>query len=150
MGKLKLWTGSMYPSGVRISLAEVLKIPESKVQVLQPYVGGAFGGRIDMQPLHPISALLSMKTGKPVFEEGERTNNEGKKVKTLSRLRLLTVAWMDVDAICLKLQIFLALWAPAFVLLDHVLGRLQKLSLIEDFLTGRANYLLWQTAHRSK
>jgi len=72
MGKLKLWTGSMYPSGVRISLAEVLKIPESKIQVIQPYVGGAFGGRIDMQPLHPISALLSMKTGKPVVIANSR------------------------------------------------------------------------------
>jgi len=72
MGKLKLWTGSMDPSGVRISLAEVLKIPESKIQIIQPYVGGAFGGRNEKLPLQPISALLSIKTGKPVFIANSR------------------------------------------------------------------------------
>lgn len=65
-GKLTVWVASMDPSGVRLSMAKILGMPESKVRVIQAYVGGAFGGKITMLPIYPISALLAMRTGRPV------------------------------------------------------------------------------------
>lgn len=65
-GRLALWVASMDPSGIREDLAEVLKLPASRVRVIQACVGGAFGGKISLQPLYPISALLAIKTGRPV------------------------------------------------------------------------------------
>ena len=54
-------------------------------------------------------------------------------VKTLSGA--LRVTGVDVDALGLELEVLLALGAPALVLLYHVLGRLEELPLVEDFLT---------------
>jgi CO/xanthine dehydrogenase Mo-binding subunit len=65
-GRLTVWVGSMWPSLMRNDLARTLQMPSSKVRVIQKYVGGAFGARFTMYPLHFITALLSIKTGRPV------------------------------------------------------------------------------------
>ncbi|MEE8448468.1 MAG: xanthine dehydrogenase family protein molybdopterin-binding subunit [Thermodesulfobacteriota bacterium] len=65
-GKVTLWLSSMYPSGIRLTLAEALRLPESKIRVIQTFIGGAFGGKISLHPVYPICALLSLRTGKPV------------------------------------------------------------------------------------
>jgi CO/xanthine dehydrogenase Mo-binding subunit len=65
-GKLTVWVGTQWPSLMRDELARALKIPIGKVRVLQYNVGGAFGGRFTMYPLHFATCLLAMKTGRPV------------------------------------------------------------------------------------
>lgn len=65
-GKLTLWMAGMYPSGVRMHLSKVLNISESKIRVIQTYVGGAFGGKVNSQPIFPICALLAKETSQPV------------------------------------------------------------------------------------
>ena len=46
-------------------IARILKIPLHKIKVIQTHMGGAFGGKLDTT-LHFVSALLALKTGKPV------------------------------------------------------------------------------------
>jgi xanthine dehydrogenase molybdenum-binding subunit len=59
--------------GLREKLAYVLELPESKVRVLKPpYIGGGFGGKLDMSYIEPVAALLSRKTGRPVRMEHTR------------------------------------------------------------------------------
>lgn len=59
--------------GLREKLAFVLGIPESRVRVVKPpYIGGGFGGKLDIGYIEPIAALLSMKTGRPVRIEQTR------------------------------------------------------------------------------
>ena len=59
--------------GLREKLAFVLDIPESRVRVMKPpYIGGGFGGKLDVGYIEPIAALLSMKTGRPVRIEQTR------------------------------------------------------------------------------
>jgi CO/xanthine dehydrogenase Mo-binding subunit len=65
-GNLTVWIGNQWPSLMRDELARTLEIPIGKVRVLQYAVGGAFGGRFTMYPLHFITCLLSMKTMRPV------------------------------------------------------------------------------------
>ncbi len=65
-GKLNVWTSSMGVFLKRAKLAKTLGLPYSSVRVLKTYVGGAFGGKIDLFHHEYISALLSMKSRLPV------------------------------------------------------------------------------------
>ncbi len=50
--------------GTREKLAVALDIPESRVKVVKsPYIGGGFGGKLDLSAMEPVAALLSKKTG---------------------------------------------------------------------------------------
>jgi CO/xanthine dehydrogenase Mo-binding subunit len=65
-GKLNVWTSSMGPFIKRAKLAKTLGLPQSSVRVRKAYVGGAFGGKIDLFAHEFCAALLSMKTARPV------------------------------------------------------------------------------------
>lgn len=59
--------------GTREKLAFALGIPESKVKVVKaPYIGGGFGGKLELTAMEPVAALLSKKTGRPVRIEQTR------------------------------------------------------------------------------
>lgn len=65
-GKLNVWTSSMGPFIKRAKLARTLGLPQSSIRVRKAYVGGAFGGKIDLYSHEFCAALLSMKTFRPV------------------------------------------------------------------------------------
>jgi CO/xanthine dehydrogenase Mo-binding subunit len=65
-GKLNIWTSSQGPFIKRAKLARTLGLPFSAVRVQKAYVGGAFGGKIDLFSHEFCAALLSMKAGRPV------------------------------------------------------------------------------------
>ncbi|MHB8766601.1 MAG: xanthine dehydrogenase family protein molybdopterin-binding subunit [Deferrisomatales bacterium] len=71
-GKLNVWTSSMGPFLKRAKLARTLGLPFSAVHVHKAYVGGAFGGKIDLFSHEFCAGLLSMKTGRPVKVEASR------------------------------------------------------------------------------
>jgi len=59
--------------GLREKLAYVLEIPESRVRVMKPpYIGGGFGGKLDLGYIEPLAALLSRRSGRPVRIEQTR------------------------------------------------------------------------------
>ena len=65
-GRLTIWPSTQNPHPTRDRLAGVLGLPVSHVRVINNYIGGAFGSKIDIEPLEPITALLAMKTRGPV------------------------------------------------------------------------------------
>ena len=65
-GKLDVWTSSQGPFIKRAKLAKTLGLSQSSVRVRKAYVGGAFGGKIDLFSHEFCAALLSMKTSRPV------------------------------------------------------------------------------------
>ena len=71
-GKLNVWTSSQGPFIKRAKLARTLGLPFSAVRVQKAYVGGAFGGKIDLFSHEYCAGLLSMKTGRPVKIEASR------------------------------------------------------------------------------
>jgi CO/xanthine dehydrogenase Mo-binding subunit len=71
-GKLNVWTSSQGPFIKRDRLARTLGLPFSAVRVQRAYVGGAFGGKIDLFSHEFCAALLSMKAGRPVRMEVPR------------------------------------------------------------------------------
>lgn len=71
-GTLHVWTSSMGTFRKRMHLARTLKMPESRVHVHKSWVGGAFGGKIDLFSHEFCTSLLSIKTGRPVRFVAER------------------------------------------------------------------------------
>lgn len=65
-GKITLWSSTQSPFILCRDLAQTLNIPKTKIRVIKPFVGGGFGGKMEMLPLDFCSAFLSMKTGQPV------------------------------------------------------------------------------------
>jgi 4-hydroxybenzoyl-CoA reductase alpha subunit len=65
-GQVSFWGSKQSPYFTYRNLAKALNIPLSKVRVIQPYIGGGFGGKNEMFNVDFSAALLSRKTGKPV------------------------------------------------------------------------------------
>ncbi len=65
-GNLTVWSSTQIPHYVHRELSRVLGLPQSRVRVIQPLLGGAFGGKSDPFSLEFCVAKLAMKTGRPV------------------------------------------------------------------------------------
>lgn len=65
-GNLTVWSSTQIPHYVHRELSRVLGLPETRVRVIQPFLGGAFGGKSDPFSLEFVVAKLAMKTGRPV------------------------------------------------------------------------------------
>jgi len=65
-GELTLWSSTQIPFFLRRNLSNTLQIPESKVRVIKPKVGGGFGQKIDMFAKDFCAAWFAIQLGKPV------------------------------------------------------------------------------------
>jgi aerobic carbon-monoxide dehydrogenase large subunit len=74
-GDLILWTATQIPHLVRLLLSMVMGIPEHKVRVIAPEVGGGFGSKLYLYPEEVIVATLAKTTGRPVKWIEERREN---------------------------------------------------------------------------
>ena len=62
---LTIWSSTQIPYIVRSQLAEMFKVPASKVRVIVLTLGGGYGAKC-YPKIEPISAILAKVTGKPV------------------------------------------------------------------------------------
>ncbi|MCX2748374.1 xanthine dehydrogenase family protein molybdopterin-binding subunit [Arthrobacter sp. MI7-26] len=63
--QITVWSATQIPHILRLMLALTLGIPESKVRVIAPDVGGGFGGKLQVTPEEAITVLAARHTGKP-------------------------------------------------------------------------------------
>lgn len=63
--QITVWSATQVPHILRLMLALTLGIPESKVRVIAPDVGGGFGGKLQVTPEEAITVLAARHTGKP-------------------------------------------------------------------------------------
>ena len=66
VGKLTVWSATQVPHYLHRELARVLELDPARVRVLQPLVGGAFGGKSEPFDLEFCVAKLSMLAARPV------------------------------------------------------------------------------------
>ncbi len=64
-GNLTLWSSCQALHKIRYSTARILQKPAAKVRVIEPFVGGGFGGK-ESPMLEPIAGRLAEVTGRPV------------------------------------------------------------------------------------
>ncbi len=65
-GVLTVWSATQVPHYLHRALARVLELPGNRIRVIQPPVGGAFGGKSEPFDLEFCVALLAIRTGRPV------------------------------------------------------------------------------------
>jgi len=65
-GFLTLYSSTQVAHYLHRDLARVLGLPPQRIRVIQPVVGGAFGGKSEPFSLEFCAARLSMTTGRPV------------------------------------------------------------------------------------
>ncbi|MDO8478300.1 MAG: xanthine dehydrogenase family protein molybdopterin-binding subunit [Candidatus Rokubacteria bacterium] len=71
-GKLTLWSGTQVPHLARHGLAEILGLPENRIRIVAPDVGGGFGLKGILYPEDVVLCLLAMRLGRPVKWVEER------------------------------------------------------------------------------
>jgi carbon-monoxide dehydrogenase large subunit len=65
-GRYTLYTTSQDPHSVRSAVAAALRMPESKVRVLSPDVGGGFGMKANLYPDDVLVLWAARRCGRPV------------------------------------------------------------------------------------
>ena len=65
-GKLTLWSGTQVPHLARHMLGEILSLPENRIRVVAPDVGGGFGVKAMLYPEDVALCVLAMRLGRPV------------------------------------------------------------------------------------
>lgn len=65
-GTLTVWSSTQVPHYLQRALARVLEMPQSRIRVIVPPVGGGFGGKSDILNHELAVAALARATGRPV------------------------------------------------------------------------------------
>jgi carbon-monoxide dehydrogenase large subunit len=73
--QLTFWESTQNPHPLRTFLAETLGMPENRIRVIQPRVGGAFGLKQPPFQEEPLLAYLAQKLRRPVKWIEERDEN---------------------------------------------------------------------------
>ena len=66
MGGLTVWTSTQVPFAVRSAIAPVVKLPEERIRVLVPDVGGGFGVKGHVYPEEILVPAVARRLGRPV------------------------------------------------------------------------------------
>jgi len=64
--QLVMWSATQVPHILKTMTAATLGVPEHKVRVIAPDVGGGFGGKIAVLPEEMMATLIAQRLGKPV------------------------------------------------------------------------------------
>ncbi len=70
-----MWSATQIPHILRWMLSAVLGIPEHKLRVIAPDVGGGFGGKLQVTPEEVLTLLVARRVGKPVKWTESRTES---------------------------------------------------------------------------
>ena len=65
-GVVTVWSSTQIPHLLRTSLAELLGMPETRIRVIAPDVGGGFGTKAHVYPEELITTALAIKLQRPV------------------------------------------------------------------------------------
>jgi carbon-monoxide dehydrogenase large subunit len=64
--QITMWSATQIPHIVRFALAATTGVPESKIRVIAPDVGGGFGGKLALTPEEWICFAIARRLSKPV------------------------------------------------------------------------------------
>lgn len=64
--QLVLYCATQFPHVLKSKLAELLNLPERRLRVIAPDVGGGFGSKVHLYPEEVVVSALALMTGHPV------------------------------------------------------------------------------------
>jgi aerobic carbon-monoxide dehydrogenase large subunit len=74
-GQLTIWMTTQAPHAIRTVFSLVTGIPEHKIRIISPDIGGGFGGKVPVYPGYVIATVASIQTGHPVKWIEDRSEN---------------------------------------------------------------------------
>jgi carbon-monoxide dehydrogenase large subunit len=74
-GKLTMWCTSQAPHAHRVLYSKITGLPEHKIRVVSPDLGGGFGAKVPVYPGYLCAIAGSMVTGQPVKWMEDRSEN---------------------------------------------------------------------------
>ncbi|ODA66756.1 Xanthine dehydrogenase molybdenum-binding subunit [Methyloligella halotolerans] len=89
--KVTVWTSNQMIQWGKRDLAKALRIPEEKVRVDSPYIGGGFGSKLFIRADVVVAAIGARQAGRPVKLALQRpliANNTTHRPATIQRIRL--------------------------------------------------------------
>ncbi|MEE8075159.1 MAG: xanthine dehydrogenase family protein molybdopterin-binding subunit [Candidatus Binatia bacterium] len=73
--ELTVWSSTQIPHLLKTQLSLMLRLPENRVRVIAPEVGGGFGSKLNVYAEEALVAYLSQKLNRPVKWIEERREN---------------------------------------------------------------------------
>jgi carbon-monoxide dehydrogenase large subunit len=74
-GKLTVWSTTQAPHAHRTLYAMVADLPEHKIRIVSPDIGGGFGNKVPIYPGYICAVAGSIATGRPVKWVEDRSEN---------------------------------------------------------------------------
>jgi aerobic carbon-monoxide dehydrogenase large subunit len=74
-GKVTVWSTTQAPHAHRTVYAMVAGLPEHKIRIISPDIGGGFGNKVGIYPGYVCALVGSIVTGKPVKWVEDRSEN---------------------------------------------------------------------------
>ena len=105
-GKLTVWMTSQAPHVHRTLFAHCSGLPEHRIRIISPDIGGGFGNKVPIYPGYVCAVVASITTGKPVKWIEDRSENlvsTGFGVTIISRPRLLLIK-MAQSKLCASIR----------------------------------------------
>ena len=123
-GEKTLWSSTQVPHILRFTMQLVLGIPESKMRVIAPDVGGGFGSKVEVYAEEYLAVALANRLGRPVKwteerAEGYQATIHGRDVLhelTLAATKDGTITAVKSEALC-AMGAYLQLVTPGIPLL---------------------------------
>src|SRR5262245_7353021 len=64
--ELTIWSSTQIPHMLRTQVAGILGLPEHKIRLIAPEVGGGFGAKVNVYAEEPLIGWMAMQLGQPV------------------------------------------------------------------------------------
>ena len=64
--QITVWSATQVPHILRFAIAATTGVPESKIRVIAPDVGGGFGGKLQQTPEEMLAFAIARRLGRPV------------------------------------------------------------------------------------
>ena len=74
-GRARIYMTSQAPHAHRTLFAIVAGLPEHKIQIISPDIGGGFGNKVPIYPGYVVATAASLLIGRPVKWSEDRTGN---------------------------------------------------------------------------
>jgi xanthine dehydrogenase YagR molybdenum-binding subunit len=90
-GNMTVYASTQSTAGVRDEMAAYFNLPQSEVRVIAEYIGGGFGAKHSAGVFGPMAAILSKKTGRPVWlmlDRKEEHISEGNRPNSIHYLKI--------------------------------------------------------------
>jgi CO/xanthine dehydrogenase Mo-binding subunit len=106
-GRLTVWAPTQSIYFTRELVAQAIGIPASRVRVIQPYVGGGFGGKLTEDANTPLAAWLAWRCGRPVRLINTRLDDfQAARSRMPARIRLKMGVKKDGEIVAKEAEIF--------------------------------------------